>query len=118
MTRPLAPELEALGATAGVELAGLERLEGTPLQRIHGDLHVGQLLRTPTGVVAIDFEGDPTLPIEERRSLASPLQDLASLLLSLDHVAAAAARRRGFGAATAEAFAWSASGARPRDRRI
>ena len=50
------------------------RLEGTQLQRIHGDLHVGQLLRTPTGVVAIDFEGDPTLPTEARRRprLAAP----------------------------------------------
>ena len=65
-------------------------------------------MRTETGVVAIDFEGDPTLPTEARRRPASPLQDLASLLLSLDHVAAAAARRRGFGAATEEAFAWSA----------
>ena len=108
VTRPLAPELAALEAAARIELGSLDRLEGTQLQRIHGDLHVGQLLRTPTGVVAIDFEGDPTLPTEARRGLASPLQDIASLLLSLDHVAAAAARRRGFGAATAEAFAWSA----------
>ena len=108
VTRPLAPELEALEAAARAELGSLDRLEGTQLQRIHGDLHVGQLLRTPTGVVAIDFEGDPTLPTEARRGLASPLQDVASLLLSLDHVAVAAARRRGFGAATAEAFAWSA----------
>ena len=118
MTRPLAPELEALGAAAGVRSAALARLEGTRLQRIHGDLHVGQLLRTPTGVVAIDFEGDPTLPIEARRRLASPLQDLASLLLSLDHVAAAAARRRGFGAATAGGVRVERSGARPRDRRL
>jgi len=108
VTRPLAPELEALGATARVELAEVDRLEGTQIQRIHGDLHVGQLLRTSTGIVAIDFEGDPTLPTEARRELASPLQDVASLLLSLDHVAVAAARRRGFGSATAEAFAWSA----------
>jgi maltokinase len=65
-------------------------------------------VHTDTGVVAIDFEGDPTLPTAARRRPASPLQDLASLLLSLDHVAAAAARRRGFGSATYEAFAWSA----------
>jgi maltokinase len=107
VTRPLAPELEALGPATRAQLSPLDRLEGTQLQRIHGDLHVGQLLRTPTGIVAIDFEGDPTLPTDARRSLASPLQDIASLLLSLDHVAAAAARRRGFGAASAEAFAWS-----------
>ena len=104
---PFAAELAALEPAARRELAGLDRLEGTPLQRIHGDLHVGQLLRGPAGVFVIDFEGDPTLRNDERRRLASPLQDVASLLLSLDHVAAAAARRRGFGAATAPALAWS-----------
>ncbi len=107
VTRSLAPELADLVPAARAALEGLARLEGTLLQRIHGDLHVAQLVRTDTGVVAIDFEGDPTLPTAARRRPASPLQDLASLLLSLDHVAAAAARRRGFGAATEEAFAWS-----------
>ena len=101
-------ELADLVPAARTALEGIAQLEGTPLQRIHGDLHVAQLVRTETGVVAIDFEGDPTLPTEARRRPASPLQDLASLLLSLDHVAAAAARRRGFGSATDEAFAWSA----------
>ena len=108
VTRSLAPELAALAPAAHAALGPLAQLEGAPLQRIHGDLHVAQLVRTELGVVAIDFEGDPTLPTEARRRPASPLQDLASLLLSLDHVAAAAARRRGFGAATEEAFAWSA----------
>lgn len=104
----LAPELGALGPAAHRALDGLDRLAGTQLQRIHGDLHVGQLLRGPAGIVAIDFEGDPTLPTDERRRAASPLRDVASLLLSLDHVAAAASRRRGFAVATEAAFAWSA----------
>ena len=103
----VAPELAALGPVSHLELAALDRLDTTPLQRLHGDLHVGQLLRSPAGVVAIDFEGDPTLLPALRSRMGSPLQDVASLLLSLDHVAAAAARRRGFGAATAEAFDWS-----------
>jgi len=102
-----APAVASLAPAARRELDGLERLAGAPTQRVHGDLHVAQLLRGGEGVVAIDFEGDPTLPPESRRRLASPLKDVASLLLSLDHVGAAAARRRGFGAATAQAFRWS-----------
>ena len=118
VTRSLAPELADLVPAARAALEGLARLEGTLLQRIHGDLHVAQLVRTDTGVVAIDFEGDPTLPTEARRRPASPLQDLASLLLSLDHVAAAAARRRGFGAATERGVRVERAGARRRARRI
>jgi maltokinase len=63
------------------------------LQRVHGDLHVGQVLRTDRGLVVIDFEGDPSLPLAERSRERSPLVDLASLVLSLDHAACAAARR-------------------------
>ena len=88
---PSAPELARLGAPTDRLLAGYAELDGATVQRIHGDLHVGQLLRGPHGVVAIDFEGDPTQAPEERRRQASPLRDVASLLLSLDHVAAAAA---------------------------
>jgi len=105
----LAPELEALADPARRALDGLDRLEGTPLQRIHGDLHVGQLVRGASGIVVLDFEGDPTLPTDMRRHRSSPLVDVASLLLSLDHVAAAAARRHGFGSATPKALAWSAA---------
>ncbi len=105
-----APELAALGPAAERALAGLSDLEGARLQRIHGDLHLGQLLRGPAGVVAIDFEGDPTLAPTDRRRPASALQDIASLLLSLDHVAAAAARRRtDLRTSETEAFAWGAS---------
>lgn len=106
---PRAPELAGLRSAAHRELTSLDRLAGTELQRIHGDLHVGQLLRGPAGIVVIDLEGDPTLETDERRRAASPLRDVASLLLSLDHVAAAAARRHGSAAATEAAFAWSAA---------
>jgi maltokinase len=87
--------------TAGAELspaidahfAKLDRLLGARLQRVHGDLHVGQVLRTAKGLVIVDFEGDPGLPFRERSRERSPLVDLASLLLSLDHAGCAAARR-------------------------
>jgi glucosamine--fructose-6-phosphate aminotransferase (isomerizing) len=65
-------------------LAALDRLVGAQLQRVHGDLHVGQVLQTSRGLVVIDFEGDPSLPLVERSRERSPLVDVASLLLSLD----------------------------------
>ena len=65
-----------------------------PVTRVHGDLHIAQLLRTPAGVYAIDFEGDPTWPIAERRAPTSPMRDVACLVRSLDHVARSARRDR------------------------
>jgi len=81
-----------LATAIGARLAKLDHLAGAPLQRVHGDLHVGQVLRASTGLVVIDFEGDPSLPLAERSRERSPLVDLASLLLSLDHAGCAAAR--------------------------
>ncbi|MFO7571457.1 MAG: phosphotransferase [Gaiellaceae bacterium] len=90
-------------------LDDLSRLSGSPLTRVHGDLHVGQFIAGPGGPVVVDFEGEPGRPLEMRRRPESPLRDLACLLLSFDHVAVAAARRVSLEATIDRALGWSAS---------
>lgn len=62
------------------------------LQRIHGDLHLGQILHAlAAGAerwVFIDFEGEPLRTIEERTRPEPPLRDLAGMLRSFDYAAA------------------------------
>jgi len=48
--------------------------------RIHGDYHLGQVLYTGKDFMIIDFEGDSSRPLSERRIKRSPLEDIASML--------------------------------------
>ena len=69
---------------------GLPASEGCHRIRIHGDYHLGQVLRAGDGFVVIDFEGEPTRPLRERRAKHCALKDVAGMIRSFDYAVEAA----------------------------
>jgi maltokinase len=82
------PQLRAHAERVRATFAGVEdAAAGAPAHRIHGDLHLGQVLRTPNRWLLIDFEGEPAAPLVERLGAQPPVRDVAGMLRSFDYAA-------------------------------
>ncbi|MQY03188.1 Maltokinase [Actinomadura sp. RB68] len=82
------PDLKPYVPAIGAAFDALSGLTGPlPFQRVHGDYHLGQVLRSGTGWVLLDFEGEPARTPQERVAPGHPLRDVAGMLRSFEYAA-------------------------------
>ncbi|NUS45930.1 MAG: hypothetical protein HOQ24_19830 [Mycobacteriaceae bacterium] len=79
------PQIEEYRTAIIAAYADADSVGTAAAHRIHGDLHLGQVLRSPQRWLLVDFEGEPMRPLAERRAPDSPLRDVAGMLRSFDY---------------------------------
>ena len=82
---PVVPELAPYAASLRKVFGRVASLDGLTVQQVHGDLHLGQTLRTASGWKIVDFEGEPAKPLAERQLPDSVWRDVAGMLRSFDY---------------------------------
>ena len=91
----IVPELAEHEAALGATFDRAAALGSQPVQRVHGDLHLGQTLRTVKGWKIVDFEGEPAKPLVDRVQPDSVWRDVAGMLRSFDYAARVVERTMG-----------------------
>jgi maltose alpha-D-glucosyltransferase/alpha-amylase len=93
-TSPLAESFKKLAQQFLQQGWNLPKECTTLAHRVHGDYHLGQVLRTKNDWLIIDFEGEPLRPINERRAKDLPWRDVAGMVRSLEYLHAVLKKKR------------------------